>query len=357
MERFDVVVIGGGQSGLAAVGALREHGIDPVVLEASGQAGGSWPCCYDSLTLFSPARFSALPGLPFGGDGDRYPHRDEVADYLARYAEHLGVEVRTHMRVEAVESGGAGFVVRTADGRSVTAAGVVAATGAFTGPVRPALPGQGGFTGRLLHVAEYRSPERYTGKRVVVVGGGNSAVQVGYELAGVARVTLAGRAPIRFLPQLRDGKDIHHWLTGAGFDHLPPEWLAHVVGGALVLDAGRYEDALAAGRMERRPMFTALDGDAVVWADGTRESVDVVLLATGYRPGLDYLKPLGALTPDGAPLHSGGISATHPGLVYLGLEFQRSFASNALRGVAADAGHVVPPLVAHVRGAPAAVGL
>jgi len=103
-------------------------------------------------------------------------------------------------------------------------------------------------------------------------------------------------------------------------------------------------------------MFTAFDTDGVVWPDGTREQVDTVLFATGYRPHLDYLSPLGALDR-GMPLHSGGISATHPGLVYLGLEFQRSFSSNTLRGVHRDAAHVIPPLAAHVRNAPAAIGL
>lgn len=109
--------------------------------------------------------------------------------------------------------------------------------------------------------------------------------------------------------------------------------------------------------MDRRPMFTGFGTDRVIWADGTRERVDTVLFATGYRPHLDYLRPLGALDGKGMPLHSSGISATHPGLVYLGLEDQRSFSSNTLRGVHRDAGHVIPALVAHVRGAPAAVGL
>jgi len=104
-------------------------------------------------------------------------------------------------------------------------------------------------------------------------------------------------------------------------------------------------------------MFTAFDTDGVIWPDGTREQVDTVVFATGYRPHLDYLRPLGALDGGGLPRHSGGISATHRGLVYLGLEFQRSFSSNTLRGVHRDAEHVIPPLTAHVRNAPAAVGL
>ncbi|MFJ9109770.1 flavin-containing monooxygenase [Streptomyces sp. NPDC102283] len=359
MEQCDVVVIGGGQSGFAAAEALVREGLQPVVLEASDHAAGSWPRYYDSLTLFSPARFSALPGLPFGGDGDRYPHRDEVVDYLSRYADRLEVEVRTRTRAVSVErdGDGGGFSVTTADGRSVGAAGIVAATGAFGNPLLPALPGQEGFTGEVVHAADYRSPAPYAGRRVVVVGGGNTAVQVGYELAEVAEVTLASRNPVQFLSQIREGRDVHHWLTSTGFDQLPPAWLIHYVGGTLVLDSGRYRKALESGHLARRAMFTALEGDAVVWADGSREKTDTVLLATGYRPSLDYLKPLGALDADGMPLHSGGLSLTHPGLVYLGLEFQRSFASNTLRGVGRDAEYVIPPLAAHIRKAPAAAGL
>ncbi len=102
-------------------------------------------------------------------------------------------------------------------------------------------------------------------------------------------------------------------------------------------------------------MFTALEGGSVVWPDGTREQADTVLFATGYRPNLDYLRPLGALD-GGMPRQSGGISAAHPGLVYVGLEFQRSFSSNTLRGVYRDAEHVTGPLSAHVRNAPAVIG-
>jgi putative flavoprotein involved in K+ transport len=124
-----------------------------------------------------------------------------------------------------------------------------------------------------------------------------------------------------------------------------------------VIDTGKYRLALDSGQLGRRPMFTAFGTDGVIWPAGTREKADTVVFATGYRPDLDYLRPLGALGRDGMPLHSGGISATHPGLVYVGLEFQRSFSSNTLRGVHRDAEHVITPLAAHVRNAPAAVGL
>ncbi|MDF5759348.1 FAD-dependent oxidoreductase [Spongiactinospora sp. TRM90649] len=359
-----LVIIGAGQSSLAAARAARHAGLSALILEAASEPGGSWPHYYDSLTAFSPARFSAMPGLDFPGDPDHYPHRDEVTAYLRRYAATLDVEIRTGTRAHAVQAADdGGFTVRTADGQDITAAAVIAAGGSFTRPIRPSLPGAESFTGQVLHAADYRGPKDLEGRRVVVVGGGNSAVQIACELAiaagpdGPDRIRIASRAPLTFLPQRREGRDVHHWLTSSGFDDLPPAWLLHRLPGRPVMDTGDHAAAVASGRLVRRPMFTALDGEHVVWADGTRERVDAVLTATGYLPDLGYLAPLGALDEHGLPLHAGGLSLTHPGLAYLGLEFQRSFASNTLRGVAADAAHVMGPLAAHVRDAPARVGL
>ncbi|SFB42705.1 putative flavoprotein involved in K+ transport [Amycolatopsis marina] len=356
--RTEVVVIGAGQSGLTAAHTLTTHGLTPLVLEAGPEPTGSWPRYYDSLTVFSPAQYATMPGLDFPADPDHYPHRDEVVAYLRRYAAGLDADIRTNTAVTAVRSDEErGFLVHTAHGETIHAAGVVAATGSFGHPHTPVLPGQEQFTGRVLHVADYRNPKHHVGERIVVVGAGNSAVQVAYELAEVAEVSLATRSPLAFVPQRRDGHDLHHWLDTSGFDHLPPEWLIRYLGGNLVLDTGDYRDALTNGRMQRRPMFTAFDHDAVVWAEGTRERVDTVLFATGYRPHLDYLTPLGGLDDNGLPRHSSGVSVTHPGLVYLGLEFQRTFSSNTLRGVHRDAEHVIPALLAHVANAPAAIGL
>ena len=116
-------------------------------------------------------------------------------------------------------------------------------------------------------------------------------------------------------------------MTTSGFDELPPEWLARIVANRFVMDTGEYLKALESGLIKRRPMFTRFDDDAMVWSDGSRERADAVIYATGYRPDLAYLEPLGALEA-GTPRHYGGISTTHLGLVYVGLEFQRSFSSN-----------------------------
>jgi putative flavoprotein involved in K+ transport len=349
-----LVIIGAGQSGLAAAREAQLQGLEPLVLEARERPTGSWPDYYDSLRLFSPARFSAMPEAPFPGDPDHYPSRDEVSEYLARYADRLGVEIRTSTQVTAVHAqASGGFRVETAAGDEIAAAGLVAATGSSNNPYRPSLPGQEHFQGRILHAAEFRSPEPFAGQRVVVVGGGNSAVQIAYDLAAVATTTIASRNPLQFVDQRPDGRDIHHRLT-SGFDDLPLEWLAPLLTATLVLDPGKYGKALADGLLDRRPMFATFDTEAIVWADGNRERVDAVIFATGYRPNLDYLQSLGAIE-HGAPKHVGGISTTNPGLAYTGLELQRSFSSNTLRGVSRDAAHVMGPLAAHVRGAYAAV--
>lgn len=331
---IDAVVIGAGQSGLAAAHALRKAGRAPVVLEAGPEPVGSWPSYYDSLTLFSPARYSSLPGMPFPGDPDRYPHRDEVVDYLRRYAKNLAVDIRTGHRVTSVRRRDGRFTVQAEDGTELTAPIVIAASGAFSTPHRPALPGLDSFTGTVLHSADYREPSPFAGQRVIVVGAANTAVQVGYELADVATVTLATRKPIRFAPQRPLGRDVHFWSLALGFDHLPIGHLLKNPPHTPVNDDGRYQRAVRAGKPDQRLMFTAIDGDTVTWQDGSREHVDTILLATGYRPALSYLDSVECS-------HRKGISTIHHGLGFVGLEWQRSFASATLRGVGRDARYVV----------------
>ncbi|GAA1072803.1 flavin-containing monooxygenase [Nocardiopsis metallicus] len=344
MEEVPLTVIGAGQAGLATAWAANRRGVRPLVLETADLPGGSWPHHYDSLTLFSPARFSGLPGRAMPGDPGRYPLRDEVVAYLRDYASRLDADLRCGQPVESVERDGKGFVLTTGDGSRVRSSAVVAATGGFSRPHRPALPGLEGFTGTVLHTAHYRSPEPFAGQRVVVVGGGNSGVQVAAELAGAARVSLASRAPVAWTNQRSLGRDIHWWFTRTGLDTAPLRRVWEK-GPTLVIDDGRYRAAFGTGNPDRREMFTRLEGTKVTWSDGTVEQVDSLVLATGYRPALDYLAPTGALDAQGGPIHRGGISSTVPGLGYVGLEFQRSFSSATLRGVGRDARHVLRRLL------------
>ncbi|MFD7973727.1 flavin-containing monooxygenase [Streptomyces clavifer] len=350
MEHIDVAVIGGGQSGLATAHTLLRHGLRPVVLEASGGTVGSWPRYYDRLTLFSPARYSSLPGMPFpGADRDRYPHRDEVVAYLTAYAARLDADIRTGQRVTSVRRDGSAFEVVLDDGGQLTARAVVAASGTFGRPHRPALPGFQEFTGQVLHAADYRSPAPFTGRRVVVVGAGNSAVQIAAELATTARVTLATRGPVKFGAQRILGRDLHFWTARTGLDTAPLGRFLPRPPAQPVLDDGRYRAALAAGQPDRRPLFTGSEGTKLIWPDGGREEVDTIVLATGYRPDLPYLTDLGgALDSEEKPRHREGLATSVPGLAFVGLEWQRSLSSNSLRGVGRDAERIARRLAAYL---------
>ncbi|MGY1982172.1 flavin-containing monooxygenase [Nocardia gipuzkoensis] len=340
----DAIVIGAGQSGLAATYHLRRRGLTVTLIEAGIEPVGSWPRYYDSLTLFSPARYSSLPGVPFPGDPDHYPHRDEVIDYLRHYAATLDADIHLGHRVDTVTHDGHTFTAHTDSGATFHAPRLIAATGGFTSPNFPSLPGQDSFTGKLLHASRYRTPHDYTGQNVIVIGAGNTAVQIAAELAQHATVTLASRQPVKFVPQRPLGRDLHFWFRISGFDTLPLGRFVTHPPTQPVLDTGRYRTALATGNPIRRPMFTRLDGDTAIWPDATRRPVDTVILATGYRPHLPYLKDLGALTDNHTPRHRQGLSTTHPGLGYLGLEWQRTPSSNSLRGVGRDARHLITTL-------------
>jgi putative flavoprotein involved in K+ transport len=349
----DVIVIGGGQAGLATGYHLQQAGLNFVILESTQQTTGSWPRYYESLKLFSPARYSSLPGLAFPGDPERYPYRDEVVAYLQNYALHFNLPIVLNAYVRQITNRKNTFAILTADARQYQARSIIVATGSFNRPHLPMFPNQETFEGEILHSAHYRQPEPYRGKRVVVVGAGNSAVQIAAELATVAKVTLTSRAPIKFRKQRILGRDIHFWLKVTGIDTLSlPHWKTAPSSPA-VLDTGVYQAALQMGKPDHKPLFMRFTPDGVIWADGCHEAIDTVLFATGYEPNVDFLADLGALNTVGQPSQKAGIG-TLAGLYFVGLSGQRSFASATLRGVGADARYVITHLRRYLRSAPVA---
>ncbi|MCB0191651.1 MAG: NAD(P)/FAD-dependent oxidoreductase [Anaerolineae bacterium] len=337
---YDTIVIGAGQAGLAAGYHLQQAGLRFVILEASDEPVGSWPHYHDNLALNSPARYSSLPGLPFPGDPNRYPVRDEVTAYLRHYATHFKLPVITKAKVLNIEQTGKLFRVLVAGRGCYLARTIVAATGFFHHPNIPILPGRDQYRGRVLHTAAYHTPEPFHGQRVVIVGGANGAVHIGMELAQVANVTLSTQRPIRYLPQNLLGQDIHFWLRLTGLDNR--QWLGEK--SMLVYDSGEVKAKIAAGRPDQKALFQSFTPDGVMWSDGHREKVDAVIFGTGYRPHLPYLAGLGALDETERVLHQRGVSTTVPGLYYVGLIRQRSVASTTLRGAGVDAQVVVKHL-------------
>ncbi|MCF6428967.1 hypothetical protein [Amycolatopsis tucumanensis] len=145
--------------------------------------------------------------------------------------------------------------------------------------------------------------------------------------------------------QLLGGRDVHFWFRATGFDALPVGPWLRTKPSTPVLDTGGYRSAIEAGDPDQRRLFTSCDDDTVTWPDGTREHVDAIILATGFRPAFPYLRGLGALDSTGAPRQRRGLSTTHRGLGYVGLEWQRSFASATIRGVGRDAEYLVSRLL------------
>ena len=353
----DVVVVGAGQAGLATGFYLRRSGLSYRLLDEQPAPGGAWRHGWDSLRLFSPAQWSSLPGwlLPHAAraPGDDYPARDEVVAYLTEYERRYELPVVRPVRVTGVRraAGGGALLVESDAGRW-TARAVVSATGSWARPFVPPLPGRDEFRGVQLHSAAYRGPAPLAGRRVVVVGGGNSGAQIAAELGEVAEVTWATLAPPAFLPEHVDGRYLFEQATARyralreGRAPEPPRSLGDVV---LVEPVRR---ARAAGRLTSVPMFARLAEHAVVWPDGREQPADAVIWSTGFRPALDYLRPLGVVEViDGAERvrtagAAGTRAAAEPRLWLVGYGEWTGFASATLIGVGRSARATVDEVVA-----------
>lgn len=295
----DVVVIGAGQAGLATGYYLRRTGLSYLLLDEQAGPGGAWRHGWESLRLFSPAQWSSLPGwlMPRGAHAAEggYPSRGEVLAYLAEYERRYALPVERPVRVEAVRRAGGDRLRVESASRSWAARAVVSATGSWARPFVPELPGRELFAGLQLHSAAYAAPAPFVGRRVVVVGGGNSGAQVVAELSEVAEVTWATLVPPTFLPEHVDGRYLFEQATAryrALKDGREPE-PARSLGDVVLVDPVRR--ALAAGRLASVPMFERLTRTGVAWADGREAPADAVLWCTGFRPALEHLRPLGVL--------------------------------------------------------------
>lgn len=335
----DVLVVGAGQAGLGTAYHLARAGVrDVVVLEASDAIGQVWRDRWESLRLFTPRRFSSLPGLRFPAGPTPTPSRLEAADYLAAYAAHFELPVRTSTPVRRLALDGASFVAHTPRG-VLRARSVVLATGAYRRPRLPAAAGQLDGTVHQLHSSSYQRPDDVPEGPVLVVGGGNSAAQLALELAARHEVTVASPVLPRFLPERVLGVSVYWWL---------------LLGGVLNAGAGtpvgrflhdRHEAVL--GRQLRRAVragavrllpspVVAADGPRVRLADGTSLRPRTVLWCTGFAPDTAWIDVPGALGEDGAPLHRRGASPV-PGLHWMGLPWQTRVNSSLIDGVDRDA--------------------
>ena len=295
-DALDSVVIGAGQAGLAASYFLRQRGVDHVVLDANPHPGGAWQHRWDSLGMDDVHGVADLPGS-VAPERSEQPANVVVPDYFGGYERHHDLPVLRPVRVERVESDGDLLVVRAGD-RTWRTRTLVNATGTWTRPFVPFYPGIESFTGEQVHTAHYPGVEHLRGKRVLVVGGGASAVQLLGELAPVTDTLWVTRRP----PVWRGGFDADAGLAAVTAVEervrrgLPPASVVSVTGLSL---RPQEQEAARLGAYERLPMFARIEPDGVRWSDGRFERVDVILLATGFRPAVDHLAPLGLRTPQG----------------------------------------------------------
>jgi putative flavoprotein involved in K+ transport len=283
--------------------------------------------------------------MKFEGDPDGYPTKNEVIQYLRQYVKKFKLEVRSDSKVKRVALSPDGvYTITIEKGDEYQSRTLIAASGPFLKPYIPELDGMSRFNGAVVHSYHYSNPAPYKGQRVLVVGAGNSAVQIAADAAQVGKVTLATRTPVKFTAQRSWGKDLHFWLRVTGLDTLPLGHWNKVPKPTSVIDAGGYELALHNGVFDQRQMFVSFTETGVVWENGTKEDVDAVIFATGYSPSYPYLTDLGALHEDGEPIHRAGVSLSTPGLYYVGLPGQRAIASATLRGSGNDAKYVIRKL-------------
>ncbi|UQA91556.1 ArsO family NAD(P)H-dependent flavin-containing monooxygenase [Streptomyces halobius] len=333
-SRTDVVVVGGGQAGLAAGYHLRRLGLDFVILDAQAEAGGAWRHTWDSLKLFSPAAYSSLPGrLMPPQTGQTYPDAGHVVDYLTDYERRYELPLVRAATVRGVHRDGERLRVDSEAG-TWQARFVISATGTWWRPFLPAVPGRDVFGGRQLHTVNYRRPQDFEGQRVVVVGGGNSGAQIAADLAGHAELTWVTQRPPRFLPDDIDGRALFDVATARRRALDSGE--ADVGGVASLGDIVAVPPVRAArdaGLLKAEPMFTHLALLGPVWADGTSIEADAVIWCTGFRPALSHLVPLGLRDQRGHIPTDGTRALDEPRLHLLGYGDWTGPASATLIGV------------------------
>lgn len=353
-EYVDTVVIGGGQAGLAVGYYLRKRKIEFVILDAAERVGDAWRSRWDSLRLFTPARFDGLPGMRFPAPPTDYPTKDEVADFLEAYAGRFKLPVRNGCRVEMLSKSGDSFVVSTGNG-VIKARNVVVAMSNYQLPKIPAFARELSPEIVQLHSSEYRNPDVFRDGGVLVAGAANSGCEIALDCVKSHRTWLSGRHPghVPFRIENWFGRHIGVPLVMGQVFHrilsvdspigrkVRPKFIGSVGPNVRV----KPKDIAAAG-IETAPKTVGVRNGKPVLEDGRVLDVANVVWCTGYRPDFSWidLPVFGDEEDPKEPVHDRGVIAREPGLYFVGLFFLRSLTSSFLRGVGRDAKHVVKVL-------------
>jgi putative flavoprotein involved in K+ transport len=340
----DVIVVGGGQAGLAIGYHLKQQGLDLTILDAAPEPAGAWRQRWDSLRLFTSARFDSLPGMPFPGDPDRYPTKDEVADYLIDYARRFELPVELESRVQSVRASDGGYVVELGD-RSIEADQVVIATGPYQTPFVPPIADGLGADVTQLHSTQYRTPGDIPEGRVLVVGGGNTGYQIAEELSASRDTHISIGSTQKPLPQRILGRDLFWYLDRTGLIRKTKETR---IGRRM----RQNEDTLIGHRprtLDRlgvvfHPRTLDASGSTLTFGDGTKVEVETVIWATGFRLDHSWID-LPVFDEAGQVMHERGVTEL-PGLYFIGLPWQHTRGSSLLGFVKEDAEYLAEQIAA-----------
>ena len=338
---WDVVIIGGGQAALATAYFLRRTELSFVILDANEHAGGAWQHAWDSLQLFSTGAWSSIAGWMMPTTKAEYPTRDQVIDYLTQYEARYQLPIERPVRVNTVRRVGEYLQVQAGE-RTWLARNVISATGTWSQPFIPPYAGRELFSGEQLHSAHYQNPERFAGKRVLVVGGGNSGAQILAEVSTVADTLWITETPPKFLPDDVDG--------GVLFERATARWKAIQEGREPEIPVGGFgdivmvpsvKDARARNVLHSEPPFERFTEHGIVWPDGREQTLDAVIWCSGFKPALEHLAELGVLNEAGRVDVQGTRSVKEPNLWLVGYGEWTGFASATLVGVTRTAREAV----------------
>jgi len=351
-EYIHTVVIGGGQAGLTVGYQLAKRGIPFVILDANARIGDAWRSRWDSLRLFTPARYDGLSGMRFPNRGDAFISKDEMADYLESYASRFKLPVRTGARVDRLSKRGDRFVVSAGDS-TIEADNVVIAMSNNQHARVPTFAKELAPRIVQLHSSEYKNPSQLRDGSVLVVGVGNSGADIGLELARTHHTWIAGKESghVPFRIETIVGRFLlvrlvrfvgHHVLTvGTPMGRkLRPTLLRQ----AAPLVRVKPQDLVAAGA-ERVPRVVGVRDGLPLLADGRVLEVENVIWCTGYHAGFSWID-LPVFDGEGRPMHERGIVPSQPGLYFVGLHFLYSMTSETISGVERDAKRVVAAIAA-----------
>ena len=338
MTRLDVLIIGAGQAGLALGYHLQKIPLCFQLVERHDHIGASWRERYDSLVLFTPRAYSALPGLALSGAQDGYPGKDEFADYLARYARHFDLPVITGMSIQSLEPHNGGYRATTQDGAVIEARAVVLATGAFQTPSLPSMSGQLSSEVQQFTAENYKHAGHIPPGTVLVVGDGAAGRDIAHDLQGSHNVILATGHARRLLPEQILGKSIWWWLDNLGIVRLSGETAL----GRYIQKADAFPGKdntlkkLQGQGVRVLPKLIAAQGHSVTFANGVAAEVTTVIWAIGYRDNSAWVKVPEVKDAHGNFVQQQGIGPL-PNFYFIGRPWQRSRGSALIMGVGDDA--------------------